>query len=152
MYVGMKLDALQKEWLKHFASNISKRDIENKVVKTGGYIWHIFSFALVDSSNYLSGEEARSAFNKPQMALTRLLGAFKRDARMLPARVVIPMKPFTMPMVRWPASGFDSIMAGNAASYMDATRLMAARNSTAAVQNAAIASQLSMVFSCPSGR
>lgn len=36
MYVGMKPDAFQKEWLKHFASNISKRDIENKVVKTAG--------------------------------------------------------------------------------------------------------------------
>ncbi len=36
MYVGMKLDAFKKEWLKHFASNISKRDIENKVVKQAG--------------------------------------------------------------------------------------------------------------------
>lgn len=78
MYVGMKLDAFKKEWLKHFASNISKRDIENKVVKTGGYIWHIFSFELVDSNNYLSGEEARSAFNKADKANSWYIIPFER--------------------------------------------------------------------------
>ena len=35
MHVGMRLNEFKKEWLLHFAANISKRDIENKVVKTG---------------------------------------------------------------------------------------------------------------------
>lgn len=58
MYAGMRLKEFKKEWLLHFATNISKRDIENKVVKTGNYIWHIFSWELVNSNDYLTGEKS----------------------------------------------------------------------------------------------
>ena len=63
-----------------------------------------------------------------QMALTRPLGVFISDARTLPTKEVMPITALTTPMASSPAFGFDSIMAGKAALYMDATRLMAARN------------------------
>lgn len=64
MYVGMKLKEFKKEWMERFASDISKSDIEKYVVSTGNYIWHIFSWKLVDSKDYLVGRKARQAFNK----------------------------------------------------------------------------------------
>ena len=80
MYVGMRLKEFKKEWLLHFAANISKRDIENKVVKTGNYIWHIFSWELVNSNDYLTGEKARHAFNKVNKANAWYIIPFERNA------------------------------------------------------------------------
>ena len=67
------------------------------------------------------------SIRQPQMAFTRLLGVFMKEARMLPSSVEMPMTVLTTPMAR--SEAFDSTMAGNAALYMDATRLIPARNS-----------------------
>ncbi len=80
MYAGMRLKEFKKEWLLHFATNISKRDIENKVVKTGNYIWHIFSWELVNSNDYLTGEKARHTFNKTNKANAWYIIPFERNA------------------------------------------------------------------------
>lgn len=80
MHVGMRLNEFKKEWLLHFAANISKRDIENKVVKTGNYIWHIFSWELVNSNDYLTSEKARHAFNKANKANAWYIIPFERNA------------------------------------------------------------------------
>lgn len=80
MHVGMKLNEFRREWFSRFASDISKRDMEDKVVKTGNYIWHIFSFELVNPGNYLTGEEARSAFNKAGKANAWYILPFKKKA------------------------------------------------------------------------
>lgn len=62
-----------------------------------------------------------------QIAFTRLLGGFLTEARMLPSSVVIPTTAFTVPIAV--SDALDSSMAGRAALYMDATKLIAARNS-----------------------
>ena len=80
MYARMRLKEFKKEWLLHFATNISKRDIENKVVKTGNYIWHIFSWELVNSNDYLTGEKARHTFNKTNKANAWYIIPFERNA------------------------------------------------------------------------
>ena len=58
-----------------------------------------------------------------QMTRTRLLGAFAKEARMLPASVDAPMTAFTSPKTFSLPPFLESSMAGNAALYMDATRL-----------------------------
>ena len=47
-----------------FASDIPKKDIDKYVVSTGNYIWHIFSWGLLDENSFLVGDEARKAYNK----------------------------------------------------------------------------------------
>ena len=52
------------EWLNCFASDISKKDIEKYVVSTGDYLWHIFSFGLIDEKAFLTGDGARKAYDR----------------------------------------------------------------------------------------
>lgn len=51
-------------WLRHFACDISRTDIEKYVVSTGNYLWHIFSWELIDQECYLSGDAARKAYDR----------------------------------------------------------------------------------------
>ena len=50
-------------WLRHFARDISSADIEKYVVSTGNYLWHIFSWELMDQACYLSGDTVRKAYD-----------------------------------------------------------------------------------------
>ena len=52
------------DWLKNFASDIPKKDIEKYVRATGNYIWHVFSWKLLDEKQYLVGDAARKAYDK----------------------------------------------------------------------------------------
>lgn len=63
MYEDMKLNEFKKEWLFHFASNIPKKELHNKVIKTGNYIWHIFSWGLIAETDYSSGAKAKLDFD-----------------------------------------------------------------------------------------
>ena len=49
------------QWLRHFAKNISKDKID-KYIKNQ-YIWHIFSWNLLDSEDFLIGNDARLAYD-----------------------------------------------------------------------------------------
>ena len=49
------------QWLRHFASDISKADRKQYV--DGQFIWHVFSWKLIPEGNYLTGEAARRAYN-----------------------------------------------------------------------------------------
>ncbi len=51
------------KWLEVFAKDISQKDIDKYVKSTGNYIWHIFSWGLKSDSQYLVGDEARSAYD-----------------------------------------------------------------------------------------
>ncbi|RRD95241.1 DUF4275 family protein [Clostridiales bacterium COT073_COT-073] len=53
----------EQEWLNHFAKEISPNRLKKYVTKRGGFIWHIFSYNLVDKKDYLSGDKARQAFD-----------------------------------------------------------------------------------------
>ena len=52
------------KWMENFAGDVSKEDIEKYVVSTGNYIWHIFSWELLEKNQYLIGNKAKKAYNK----------------------------------------------------------------------------------------
>jgi len=60
----MTRDEFYNEWLKHFAEGISKENIERYVVSTGNYLWHVFSWELLDEERFLVGDSAKDAYNK----------------------------------------------------------------------------------------
>lgn len=49
------------QWLRHFASDLSKTQLDRYV--KGQYIWHIFSFNLI-TNVFHEGDAARKAFNQ----------------------------------------------------------------------------------------
>ncbi len=51
-------------WLSHFAKDILRKDIEKYVVSTGHYLWHMFSWELLDKKAFLTGDSARKAYDK----------------------------------------------------------------------------------------
>jgi len=53
----------EKEWLKIFADGINKKELNEHVLSSGNYIWHIFSWHLIPNNAYLIGDEARKAFD-----------------------------------------------------------------------------------------
>ena len=44
----------EKEWLLHFANNISKSLLKKRVVGGGNFLWHIFSWEIIDKAKYFS--------------------------------------------------------------------------------------------------
>ena len=62
-----------------FASDIPKKDIDKYVVSTGNYIWHIFSWGLLDKSSFLVGDEARKAYDKIDKSDAYCIEWFKDD-------------------------------------------------------------------------
>lgn len=50
------------QWLRHFASALSKDQFE-KYVKDQ-FIWHVFSWELIAFEGLLTGDDARQAFNQ----------------------------------------------------------------------------------------
>lgn len=53
----------EKEWLSIFAKDISKSQKRKYLSGTGNFIWHMFSYNLVDPKSFLIGDEARAAFD-----------------------------------------------------------------------------------------
>ena len=51
-------------WLSHFANGISREKIEKYVVSTGNYLWHVFSWELLDEKMFLTGNSAIKAYDK----------------------------------------------------------------------------------------
>ena len=60
----MTRDEFYSAWLSHFAIDISRNDIEKYVVSTGNYLWHVFSWELLDKKAFLTGDSARNAYDK----------------------------------------------------------------------------------------
>lgn len=50
-----------KEWLHSFAPDLTSDQYERFIHKQ--YIWHIFSWELIPKDKYMSGDEARKAYN-----------------------------------------------------------------------------------------
>lgn len=57
-------------WLRHFASDLSKDQYERYVENQ--YIWHVFSWNLIETDALLIGDAARQAFNKITNLYTKL--------------------------------------------------------------------------------
>lgn len=51
-------------WLSHFANGISRENIEKYVVSTGNYLWHVFSWELLNQKVFLTGDSARKAYDQ----------------------------------------------------------------------------------------
>ncbi|MBQ7950682.1 MAG: DUF4275 family protein [Clostridia bacterium] len=51
-------------WLSHFAKDVSRENIEKYVVSTGNFLWHVFSWKLLDEKTFLTGNSARKAYDK----------------------------------------------------------------------------------------
>ena len=49
------------QWLRHFAKDIDKKKLQESYVDQ--YIWHIFSFRLLEKGSFLEGEAARHAYD-----------------------------------------------------------------------------------------
>lgn len=52
------------KWLETFGFNIPKSDIKKYVKSTGNYIWHVFSWELLNEGQYLVGNKAKEAYDK----------------------------------------------------------------------------------------
>ena len=48
----------EKEWLYHFANHVSKSLLRKKVTGSGNFLWHIFSWEIIDKGKYLIGGSA----------------------------------------------------------------------------------------------
>ena len=59
----MTKNEFYEKWLLAFAGNIPKSDIKTYVASTGNYIWHVFSWGLLDAHQYLVGDEAKDAYD-----------------------------------------------------------------------------------------
>ena len=60
----MKKKAFYKKWLNSFALDVAYSDLREYVIPTTAYIWHIFSWELIDEHKYLKGDAARTAYDK----------------------------------------------------------------------------------------
>ena len=60
----MTKEKFHTEWLKHFAAGISSEDLEKYVVSTGNLLWHVFSWELLEKKRFLTGDSAKSSYNK----------------------------------------------------------------------------------------
>ncbi len=60
----MTLKDFEREWLTHFAAGIPKKQLERYVTAYGNHIWHVFSWELLPEGRYLTGDEAREAYNR----------------------------------------------------------------------------------------
>ena len=60
----MTKDEFYKNWLEHFSTGISKRDLKKYVVSTGNLLWHVFSWELLRDNKFLVGDQAKTAYDK----------------------------------------------------------------------------------------
>ena len=59
---SMTKELFKNQWLRHFAKDVDKKDIEEHV--KGQFIWHVFSFEHIKNDNLLIGDDARRAFDE----------------------------------------------------------------------------------------
>ena len=58
------LKNFKNKFVEEYAKEVSKHKLNKYVLSTGNYIWHLFSWELIDSNLYLSGENAKKAYDK----------------------------------------------------------------------------------------
>ena len=62
--IDLTFKKFKKRFIQEYASEVSKYMLRKHVLNRGNYIWHLFSFELIDSNLYLSGEKAKEAYNQ----------------------------------------------------------------------------------------
>ena len=54
----------RKKWLDSFAIGTDEKELETFVLSNGNYLWHLFSWEVLDSEKFLEGDEAKKAFEQ----------------------------------------------------------------------------------------
>ncbi len=75
----MTKDEFCAKWLETFGADIPKSDIKKYVIATGDYIWHIFSWELAEKGRYLTGEEAKKAYDQSDKRGAMYIDWFEDD-------------------------------------------------------------------------
>ena len=57
----MSKERFINQWLRHFAKDVNKKSREKCFVND--FIWHIFSYELLEKGTYLVGDAARAAYD-----------------------------------------------------------------------------------------
>ena len=66
-------------WLSHFAKGVSRENIEKYVVSNRNYLWHVFSWELLDKKVFLSGDSAKQAYDQIDKHNTLYIDWFEDD-------------------------------------------------------------------------
>jgi len=61
---SMTKQKFTNQWLRHFASDVPKKELEKYVTSEGNFLWHVFSWKLIPDGKYLSGDEAKRAYDE----------------------------------------------------------------------------------------
>lgn len=75
----MTRDEFYSVWLNLFAKGISRDDIEKYAVSTGNYLWHVFSWGLLDNKAFLTGDDARKAYDEADKRNALYIDWFEDD-------------------------------------------------------------------------
>lgn len=83
----MTLEQFKREWVKHFAGDVSAEDIGKYILCHGAawnFIWHAFSWELVPEEAYLVDEAARRAFDETDKDGAVAIDPFEDNAKSVP--------------------------------------------------------------------
>lgn len=79
----MGIEEFKKKWLEAFAKGIAEEDIPY-YFPDREYIWHIFSWKVMEDSQYLEGDAASEAFEKADKTGVMYIEPFDKDASLRP--------------------------------------------------------------------
>ena len=81
----MTKNEFYSRWLGCFAKGITQEKIEKYVVATGNFLWHVFSWEMLDEELFLTGDEAKKAYDKADKRNAVYIEWFEDDeAKSLP--------------------------------------------------------------------
>lgn len=60
----MKFTDFRNKVIEKYANNVSIDKIKKHILKNRNYIWHLFSFELIDKNRFLIGEDAKKAYDQ----------------------------------------------------------------------------------------
>ena len=75
----MTKDEFFIKWLENFASAVPQKSIDRYVEEYGHYIWHVFSWDLLDENQYLVGDVARKTYDDLNKRGAFYINWFKDD-------------------------------------------------------------------------
>ena len=79
------LKTVKNRWLDVFASDVSEKDLGERVLSEGNFLWHLFSWKLVPC---LEGDAARQAWRKPARSATSFTMRYPPEASLDPVHDV----------------------------------------------------------------
>lgn len=62
-YQKLTLTKFKNEFIRIYANDVPVDKLKKYVLSSGNYIWHLFSWELIESNKYLIGQEAKEAYD-----------------------------------------------------------------------------------------